>query len=290
MQKLSTAKNCYLSILYAILILIASDVIAATQRADNWLDEPINISFQNEPLSKVLKQISEQTGISIAYDQQLANEKVTGNYQNVKTSNAITRLFKSKNISIQVNNEKKVVIVKTFGTKSFVWADTTQESGANVKGAELITDADLEKMLNGQYKVYKEQIADDNEVLDDGMTRGEIRVMHKLQYKELQKSMITDNGDLADGMTRNEIDILQKQQYIEYENDIANDKVIVTDGMTRREIRDLHKTQYEEFQTNQKNGTQLINDATTMDEIRTLHEEQYEEYQQTIHNAKKSSQ
>jgi hypothetical protein len=39
------------------LTFFTSNAIAATKKANNWLDEPLTISFQNEPLSIVLNRI-----------------------------------------------------------------------------------------------------------------------------------------------------------------------------------------------------------------------------------------
>jgi hypothetical protein len=280
MQKISIyiAKINCLGILYISLIFFASSAIATTLKADNWLDEPISISFQNETLSKVLKQISEQTGVSIAYDQKLATEKVTGAYQGVKTSDAITRLFKSKNISIQVNTEKKVIIVKTFGAKSFIWAGTVQGNDGFAK----MTLAELETVHTQQYKEYKEQIADANEILDIGMTRGELTVLHKNQYKEYQTRRTEDNVILNTKMTRSEMHVMNKKQYSDYQKALKNDSIVLDTGMTRGEMQIMNKKQYSSYQTALKNDSIVLDTGMTRGEMRVMQSAQYIEYKNKI--------
>ena len=282
MQKLSTATNSYLSILYVVLVLIASDAIAAAQKAGNWLDEPISVSFQNEPLNKVLKQISEQTGVSIAYDQELANEKVTGNYKNVKTSDAITRLFKSKNISIQINNEKKIIIVKTFGAKNFIWAEAFDESARDESDLNYITIADLEKMHIQQYKSYKEHTADDNAILEDeGITRGQLRSMQEQQYVAYKKDISNDDEIPEDEvLTRGQLRNMHGQQYAVYKKDISNDDEIPKDEvLTRGQLRNIHKQQYVAYKKDISNDNKILEDGMlTRGQLRNIHEQQYNEY------------
>ncbi len=215
MRNVLVIKASFLVGICVCLTLLTSNAIAATQKATSWLDKPISISFENEPLSKVLKQISEQTSVSIAYDQELANEKVTGNYQNVKTSDAITRLFRSKNKSIQVNKAKKIVIVKTFGAKSFIWAGIIQERSAPYP----MTLGELKEMHALQYREYKNRVANDSEILKGGITRGEMKAMHAQQYSAYQKKISKDDDMLEGGITRGEMKAMHEKQYREIKNE-----------------------------------------------------------------------
>ena len=123
-----------------------------------WLDENVNIRFQNETMSVVLGKISTQTGIAILYDENLAEQKVTGNYKDIKFSEAINRLFSDKNKSIQVLKNEKKIIVKTFGAKQFVLASSsdTVTGESSVEGA-LMTAAELEKLHKQQIKEYQDK-------------------------------------------------------------------------------------------------------------------------------------
>ncbi len=275
MRKSLVTKFVFFTLLFVILISLTNRAFSATQKQSNWLDDPININFENEPLRKLLNQIAQQTGVSIAYDQELANEKVTGNYQNIKTSDAITRLFRGKNKSIQVNIAKRIIIIKTFGAKSYIWADSTQKALGQKQSSGLIFLANLEELHAQQYKEYKERITDDSEVLDGGMTRKEIRIMQQQQNNESQKSIADDSDVFKGDMTQGEMEILHAQQYGEFKNDAVNNY----------EIRALHTTQSEEFKESLNNNTQLLNGEVSNSEIRDVHEKQYEEYQHTLYNA-----
>ena len=275
MKKICLTKTSYLSIFFISLILFTCNAIANTKKVDNWLDEPINISFHNEALSKVLKQISEQTGVSIAYDQELANKKVTGNYQNVKTSDAITRLFKSSNISIQVNTEKKIIIVKTFGAKNFIWAGVVQGQD---KPSQM-TLSELEKMHALQYKEFKERISNDNEILEGGMTRGEIKAMHKDSHQLLQ-TRVTDKSEVLEGdKTRGEIQAAHKEQYKKYQILISDKNTILEGGMTRGEVLVAHQKQHDENVDRLTNKNAILEGGMTRTEVREMHKQQAKDYQ-----------
>ena len=278
-------KYCSLILVFFTVILINNSAFSATEKQTNWLEKPISISFQNEPLSTVLKQISKKTGVSIAYDQELANEKVTGNYQNVKTSDAITRLFRSKNKSIQVNKAKKIIIVKTFGAKNFIWAGSNQ-SQSNSSQMSL---AELEQMQSQQYRQYKKSISDDNEILDGGMTRREVRTMQKQQYAEYKKQIADESEVLEGGMTRGEIRARQEQQYKEYQKNISNNSEVITisnpgNSMTRGEIRAMQEQQYKEYQEDIANNKEALDIGMTRGELRTLHNKQFSQHKKWQEN------
>ena len=266
-------------LLFLAVIFISNIVLSATKNETNWLDETISINFQNEPLSKVLKQISEQTGVSIAYDQELANEKVTGNFEHIKTSDAITRLFRSKNKSIQVNEEKKIILIKTFGAKNFVWA------GASVKSqnkSSQMTLATLERMHAQQYKEYKEYISKDTEMLEDGsMTRGELRKMHNGQLQDILKNIDNAAETLEDGsMTRGELRALHDQQLKTLQNQIANDA-----SVAQTNLRTMHEQQTKNYQKIRSNVSEMLDDKNmTFGELRALHERQLKEYKENESN------
>ncbi|WLE98591.1 MAG: hypothetical protein QTN59_07060 [Candidatus Electrothrix communis] len=265
-----------LSILFITLLsCMLLSTLAAGQNQAEWLNDKVTVRFQEKPMSTVLGEIAQQTGIAILYDEKLADQKVTGYYKDVKFSEAINRLFRGTNKSIQVFKSEKKIIIKTFGAKQFILVSSDQPSN----NVDSVTVGDLQKLHRQQYKEYKERIADDNEVLSGGMTRGEIRTMHEKQYEELQNQIKDDNEVLDGGMTRGEIRAMHEKQYEELQNQIKDDNEVLDGGMTRGEIRAMHEKQYEELQNQIKDDNEVLDGGMTRGEIRAMHEKQYEELQ-----------
>ncbi len=172
-----------LSIIFVLFMFV--EFLPAAQKKIDWLDKPVTIRFQEEKLSTVLEKISKQTGIVISYDLDMAEKKVTGNYKNVKFSNAVNRLFNSTNKTIQVGGTEKIIVVKTFGTKKFI---TTGNASAIIG--------------NKTVQRFKEKISDENEIIAGDMTRAELRQQIQQQSDEFDKKLKDENEIIAGDMTR----------------------------------------------------------------------------------------
>ena len=190
------------------IILAVTASSAAGQSTTGWLDDRVTLRFQDEAMNEVLGKISQQTGIAILYDENLAGEKVTGNYKNIKFSEAINRLFSEKNKSIQVFKNEKKIVVKTFGAKQFILASSGETSAVQTRDEDMIA-AELEKMHRQQ---YKERIVADNELFEGGVTRGEIRKMHEQQEKQYRERLADDTKEFEGGVTRGEIRKMHEKQ------------------------------------------------------------------------------
>ncbi|MCI5124964.1 MAG: hypothetical protein D3925_10910 [Candidatus Electrothrix sp. AR5] len=252
--------------------------LATGQDKEGWLNDRVTIRFQEKPMSIVLGKISQKTGIAILYDENLSNQKVTGHYKDIKFSEAIDRLFSEKNKSIQVFKNEKKIIVKTFGAKQFILAPSGETVPGKSSGKkESISVADLEKIHRQQYKEYKEWLADNNEVLDGGMTRGEIKALHESQYKDYKKHIDNPNELVDQRMTRGELKALHDRQAQEYRKYIANDDEVLDGGMTRGAIKAMHKRQAKEFKKYIANDNEILEGGMTRGEIRLMHQQQLKE-------------
>ena len=259
-----------------------TDIFSAEQKSTNWLDDPVTIRFHDEPLNKILVEISKQTGIAILYDQKLSNKEISCNYTNVKVSEAITRLFTGKNKTIQVDQEKKNIIVKTFGAKDFVWSDSNNRGQGIGQDVIPTTLGDLEKMHSQQYKKYKERITDDNEIQVGGMTRREIRTMHEQQSNKYQEQLADDSEILSVGVTRKESRTIHEGQYKDYQARITNNSEKVEGNVTRGEIKINHEQQYEAYRLRMESGNEINEGGMTSNEIRSMLDKQSREYKKGI--------
>jgi len=283
MKNSLTVKVGYFTVLFVAVIIMPVNVYSVDQQADNWLDAPVTIRFQNEPLSKMLGKISKKTGIAILYDQELADDKVSGNYKDVKASDAITRLFSGKNKSIQVSKDKKVIVVKTFGAKAFIWAGSyTGEQGNEQNPLESMSLAELDTLTSQQYMKYKECIANDNEFLTEfGKTRGELRAMQDYQYKEYKERIANDQEFLPEvGMIRGELDAMQEQQYKEYQERLTNEnEMLIEFGKTRAELNVMHELQNKEYKNRISRDDEFLSEfGMPHAELQAMQEMQYKEF------------
>jgi hypothetical protein len=256
------------------LTFFTSNAIAATKKANNWLDEPLTISFQNEPLSKVLKRISERIGVSIAYDQELANEKVTGNYKNLKTSDAITRLFRNKNNTIQVNKAKKIIIVKTFGAKNFLLAKGVDSKDRLLQQQIMGTDMTLAGLnaLNKKQLEYSQQTIGDDEVImgSPGMTLNDLNNLHLQQFETLHSANINDIKILGSDMTIQELDELSAL-HIQNKTTVKNKSFIMGTKMTLAQLDTLQEEQNRTLVPLDTKNTLIMGTKITMGELDKLH-------------------
>jgi hypothetical protein len=254
--------------------LLTSNVIAATKKASSWLDEPITISFKNEPLSVVLEQISKRIGVSIAYNQELANEKVTGNYKNVKISDAITRLFRNENNSIQVNKAKKIIIVKTFGAKNYLLARAVDSKDHFLQQQIMGTDMTIAELnaLNRKQLEHPEQTIGDNEVImgTSGMTLNDLNNLHLQQFETLQSAKIDDIKIMGSDLTIQEIDKLS-EQFIQEKETVKNKSLVMGTKMTLAQLDTFQEKQNRTLTPLDRENTLIMGTNITMGELDKLH-------------------
>ncbi|MCI5157673.1 MAG: hypothetical protein D3906_04395 [Candidatus Electrothrix sp. AUS1_2] len=258
--------------------------LAVGQGATDWLNEGVTIRFQDEPMSAVLGKISQQTGIAILYDENLAGEKVTGHYKDIKFSEAIDRLFSEKNKSIQVFKGEKKIIVKTFGAKQFILAgkDSAVDSTDSEDESEKMSLAQVEERQRQRYNEYKKRITDENEVLEGGITRGELRIKQKKQYTEYKERIADENEVLEGGITRGELRVKQKKQYEEYKKRIADENEVLEGGITRGELRVKQKRLNAEYKKRIADENEVLEGGITRGELRAKQKKQYEEYKKRV--------
>ncbi len=284
MQNLSVKKVDLFTALLIILILFPCNVFSTSEKESNWLDKQVSITFRNEPLRKVLSGIAQQASISIIYAQELANEKVNGDYNNLKALDAITRLFNGKNKVIQINSRKKIISIKTFGAKNFIWAGNIRQDQSPY---ESITLAELNKLHEQQNHEYISRIVSDNEISVGGITLSKLNLLHEQQNRRHQT--LTNNGDtiLENGMTLNELNLLHEQQNHEYQTLLNYGDEALENGMTLNELNLFHKRQNEDYQARIAiNGEIEITPegVVTLNALNLLHEHQYKEYSASLND------
>jgi|GEM_PF-5735047 len=241
-QQVKQAKKLQWIVLLCFAILAMPLFCSAEQQTSNWLDMPVTLSFRNEPLNKVLDEIGRQAHLSVVYDKAFASEPVMGIYQNVKASEAIARLFKGKNIILQVNDAKKVIVVKTFGTTHLIATGGQATPSA-------ITLKELNALNNQQYQEYKKSITDQNKIIDGGMTLAKLNALHEQQYNDYRASIANNDEVMED-----QVNTMNELQYAAFKATLTDKNQVLSGGMTRAQLDAMHDRQYAEFKNNSTNN------------------------------------
>ncbi len=242
--------RCFVLSLSIVWHLVFIPVLQASQQMDGWLEEPVTIHFQNEPLKAVLMEISKQTGISILYDEALVTERVFGKYNNIPFSEAINRIFKGKNKTIRINKTKRVVIVNTFGAKEFIWAEERTEAGVKEFFRDSVTLDEIQSLQMRQYREFQDEISDESEVVENDLTRKQLREIILEQSLQFESHLLDDDEVIENGKTRGQLRDLIKLQDSYFVADIS-DSQLVEDDLTRSELRELILKQMESFSNDQ---------------------------------------
>lgn len=256
--------------------------LAFGQGKTEWLNDKVTLRFQEEPMSSVLGKLSQQTGIAILYDEKLAGQKVTGLYKDIKFAEAINRLFSETNKSIQVLKNEKKIIVKTFGAKNFVLALSAQRvpSPANktLDNSEKMTLAEVEAMHKRQYKEYKMRLADENEVLEGGLTRAQAKERILRDNAQFKQKLKNEDEILEGWKTRAEVRKMIQQEHEKFQKSLSDDSEVIPErgGMNRGQLRELIKKDRRAYEESLSRNDTIIEGGLTKQAARRAIEENKE--------------
>jgi type II secretory pathway component GspD/PulD (secretin) len=235
--------------------------------AGKWTNARVDLSFQNAPLHSVLSQIHDQTGISVVFDETLANNMVTGAYK-TDALDAIERLFRDMNIIIQVDGKTRTIVVRTFGVQRYL-----------VVGAKNLVEtfADLDALHASQKEEIKKILSDESAVVEDGgITLNQLREIHRQQQVEIH-NLVSDESAYVEegGVTLGQLRDMHRRQLDEIQRLASDDSRFVEEvGVSLGELRELHSQQQKEKETILRDGSQRDEDGMTRDELRALHSSQ----------------
>ncbi|MCI5189031.1 MAG: hypothetical protein D3905_04365 [Candidatus Electrothrix sp. AS4_5] len=256
--------------------------LAFGQGKTEWLNDKVTLRFQEEPMSSVLGKLSQQTGIAILYDEKLAGQKVTGLYKDIKFAEAINRLFSETNKSIQVLKNEKKIIVKTFGAKNFVLALSAQQVPSSVDkvpdNSEKMTLAEVEAMHKRQYKEYKMRLADENEVLEGGLTRAQAKERILRDNAQFKQKLKNEDEILEGWKTRAEVRKMIQQEHEKFQKSLSDDSEVIPEGggMNRGQLRELIKKDRRAYEESLSRNDTIIEGGLTKQAARRAIEENKE--------------
>ena len=108
-----------LEVVVLIIIIFVFPQLSWSQEHDKkiLLDKFLTIDCQYEPINKVLKDISKQSGLVITYDKELENKSylpfIAFN-DSIKPIDAVVRLFRGKNTVIEFSNDQRNINIRMF--------------------------------------------------------------------------------------------------------------------------------------------------------------------------------
>lgn len=108
-----------LEVVVLIIIIFVFPQLSWSQEHDKkiLLDIFLTIDCQNEPINKVLKDISKQSGLVITYDKELENESylpLIAFNDSIKPIDAVVRLLRGKNTVIEFSNDQRNINIRMF--------------------------------------------------------------------------------------------------------------------------------------------------------------------------------
>lgn len=237
---------------------------------------PVSMEFNDEPLGKVLGALSTEADIAIIYDQDQSDRLVSGSLQEQSLQEALYQLFSNQNKSLIVFDSKRLIVVKCFGAKHYILAETVENKCHAHSG---LTLSQLKEMHKKQYDEYKQSIIGENLSPEHFLTKEELVAMHEKQYQEYLYAI--GSGHLKDesGYTLDELSAIHKEQYLTYQAITENEDTILENGMTRKELNAMHKLQIQHHRELTAGDYELFG-SITYEELAERHAQQYNQYKQ----------
>lgn len=260
-------------------LVLVPETLVAVDRGNVWMEREVSLSFKNEPLGDVLSQLSRQVDVGILFDESLKSHHVSGYFDSITIQVAVYRLFSQQNKIVIYDEDNRVIIVKQFGAKQYIWA--TKEL-SEVPKSNGMTAERLELLHGQQYKDYKAASSDECALLTGGMTKGELEAMHEAQYYEFKSDNAAASHLIGDENTIDELRSLHKEQYENFKAAMYNDDEIRGQEMTRSELRAVNERQYQAFKQGLESELELQLKSITRSELREINTRQYNEYKNSI--------
>ena len=255
-------KKIFYSTLPIIIVFFLS-VLVGTSLAHSYendiFEKKISLRFYDKNLQDVFTYITSETGIKIIYDEHLSEQKVSGNFKEIPLITALDRLLKGVNHSLEMNKDRKTLLIKAFGKVKYT-STTTGSTGVGLLPDKDITYAELKTLLDRQYKEFTKQLNNGEEYLDDfKMTRN----MEKNQLtREVSvfKQEAQDPNAFSAGfdITNKEVKELFEQQQELFQRNKMTEDIIGDNGKSMKEYRFHMKKQISNFKKEQQNDEVMV--------------------------------
>lgn len=247
-------------------------------------DQSVTVKFKKNKLGVALERLSGEVGVEIIYDEKISNNLVSGAFKDVPFSEVVNRLLSGLNHSLNMDLERKTLVIKAFGEANYV-------STSAVNSDEYVTDIgipilELHALHEKQSEEFAQQLKDTKEFLGEvGMTRGELRELHEQQSEQFKQNQQNPGQFLEDlNMTRGQLYEMRKKQLAAYTGEINNDKTFLAElGVTMGEHRSMLVGQAAVYDKNLQDKDEYLPEiGMTRGEHQRLLAQQMEKFQQSL--------
>ena len=245
-------------ILFCIIFCLSANFAWAD--GDNVFNNKITDKFVNIELQQVLRSLSEKTGLSIVYDEQISHKKVSGSFKQAALTEVVNRLLSGTNHSLEMDDRSKILFIKAFGKVKYVSTGGGAHGMAGLLSDRDMSYAELRALLARQAEDFNRQLADGSAFLDEfGMTRSEAQAQLEQQQEQFEnENRDPDHFVTEMNKTNGELRKLQKAQQEAYDRYLQNDQAMADDGLTIGEHRDRLAAQSARYQKELQNNEESI--------------------------------
>ena len=245
-------------ILFCIIFCLSANL--AWAGGDNVFNNKITDKFVNIELQQVLRSLSEKTGLSIVYDEQISHKKVSGSFKQAVLTDVVNRLLSGTNHSLEMDDKSKTLFIKSFGKVKYVSTGGGTHGVAGPLSESDMSYGELRALLARQAEDFNRQLADGSEFLDEfGMTRSEEQAQLERQQEQFEnENRDPDHFVTEMNKTNGELRKLQKAQQEEYDRYLQNDEAMAEDGLTIGEHREKLAAQSARYQKELQDNEESI--------------------------------
>ncbi len=223
--------------------------------------QPVTAKFHEKELDVIFKQLSEDAGIQIIYDEKISKKIVSGLFEDTSFLKVIQRLLGGENHSLTMNHKRRVMLVKGFGKSHYV-STGIKPNGKYLTDIGIPLD-ELKALHAKQTEEYVRNSNNMDEFLSElGMTRGELRDLHEKQTVQFEKEGQDPNQYLAElSMTRGQLQIMREKQLTDYNRELNNDNTVLPEtGLTQGEQRGMLHNQALAFEKRQNDDSEFMSE------------------------------
>lgn len=161
LNTLSARQIKYLIYCFSIPVLFFFSTYSLGNQTPPSTTDHISLQLNGQPMSEVAKQISKQLNYKVFMSDELAEIKVSGNFDNISLEKFFSRnIFQKKNIVVIYDDKHRTVTIRNFGSKQKVREYDATTIGAH--HASIGKDIDPETEIFPGVKLGEMEMPDDS--------------------------------------------------------------------------------------------------------------------------------
>ncbi len=169
-------------------VLLVLPIVAKSESTIN-----VNLTIKDTPFSETADLVARQIDYNIKFEKTLQDVAVSGRFKNVPVENFFHRILKGKNIIIDINEKKREILIKNFGSKTGKLLVAKRINGKS--SSHGFVDPVTGKTMKELNKIYalqeqnRENRLRNPNTIDPmtGKTMGELKMILKKQNDNYQK-------------------------------------------------------------------------------------------------------